>query len=149
MRICDTVVYGVRMSRRRLRRKTAKAKPRIDPLSALLDGLEDAPQREPEIARHNVAALPARETQHVQRLAYTRAQAATALGMTSATFARRVLPLIETVEMPWGKQLVPVDELERLLAEHRRPAPAPALAKVRRRGPSTDAARWRRESYRD
>ena len=73
--------------------------------------------------------LPARETQHVERLAYTRAQAAAALGMTSATFARRVLPLIETVEMPWGKQLVPIDELERLLAEHRRPAPT--VAKVR------------------
>jgi hypothetical protein len=32
------------------------------------------------------------------------------------------LPLIETVEMPWGARLIPVDELERLLAERRRPA---------------------------
>ena len=30
-------------------------------------------------------------------------------------------PLIETVEMPWGTKLVPVDELERLIAERRRP----------------------------
>jgi hypothetical protein len=44
--------------------------------------------------------------------------------VSPATFARRVLPLIETIEMPWGTQLVPVDELERLIAEHRR-APRP------------------------
>ena len=55
--------------------------------------------------------------------------------MTPATFARRVLPLIETVEMPWGKQLVPVDELERLLAEHRRPAPPLAQARAAGRRP--------------
>jgi Recombinase len=36
---------------------------------------------------------------------------------------------VETIEMPWGTQLIPVDELERLVAERRRPArlrPAPA-----------------------
>jgi Recombinase len=32
--------------------------------------------------------------------------------------------LIETVEMPWGAKLIPVDELERLIAERRRPARA-------------------------
>ena len=115
-------MYDVCVSRRRLRRKNAKAKLRADPLSALFDELDEGNERRSEIPRYSVATLPARETQRVERLAYTRAQAAEALGMTPATFARRVLPLIDTVEMPWGKQLVPVDELERLIAECRRPA---------------------------
>jgi hypothetical protein len=63
-----------------------------------------------------------RETARVVRLAYTRTQAAAALGVSRSTFDRRVLPLIETVEMPWGTKLVPVDELQRLIAEQRRPA---------------------------
>jgi hypothetical protein len=42
--------------------------------------------------------------------------------VSRSTFDRRVLPLIETVEMPWGTKLIPVDELERLTAERRRPA---------------------------
>ncbi len=79
-----------------------------------------------------------REATRVERLAYTRTQAAEALGISRSTFNRRVLPSIETVEMPWGARLVPVDELKRLLAERRRlargrtqPAPRgrpPALA---------------------
>jgi hypothetical protein len=71
------------------------------------------------------AAPPAgivREATRVERLAYTRTQAAEALGVSRSTFDRRVLPLIETIEMPWGTKLIPVDELERLTAEHRRPA---------------------------
>jgi hypothetical protein len=60
-----------------------------------------------------------REAARVERLAFTRTQAAEALGISRSTFDRRVLPLIETIEMPWGTQLIPVDELERLLAEHR------------------------------
>lgn len=58
----------------------------------------------------------------VERLAYTRTQAAEALGVSPTTFGRRVLPLLETIDMPWGPRLVPVDELERFVAEHRRPA---------------------------
>jgi hypothetical protein len=49
------------------------------------------------------------------------------LGRT--TFTRRVLPLVEKIELPWGMKLIPVDELERLLAELRRVArgrPQPA-----------------------
>lgn len=42
--------------------------------------------------------------------------------MSSTTFSRRVLPLIEAIDMPWGPRLVPVDELEQFVAEHRRPA---------------------------
>jgi Recombinase/Bacterial regulatory protein, Fis family len=70
-----------------------------------------------------------RRAPRVERLAYTRSQAAEALGVSRSTFTRRVLPYIETIEMPWGAQLIPTDELERLLAEHRQPAkprPAPA-----------------------
>jgi hypothetical protein len=63
-----------------------------------------------------------REATRVERLVYTRTQAAEALGLGRSTFNRRVLPLIETVEMPWGTRLIPADELERLIAERRRPA---------------------------
>jgi len=58
---------------------------------------------------------------HVEQLVYTRSQAAEALGMSRSTFSRRVLPIIETTEMPWGTRLIPADELERLIAERRRP----------------------------
>jgi len=64
------------------------------------------------------------EATRVERLAYTRTQAAEALGVSRSTFNRRILPLVETVEMPWGARLVPVDELQRLIAERRRPGRA-------------------------
>jgi hypothetical protein len=73
-----------------------------------------------------------RETERVERLAYTRQQAAEALGISTSTFNRRLLPFIVTVQMPSGRRLIPVDELERLLAEQRQSAraqlgrPAPA-----------------------
>jgi hypothetical protein len=71
-----------------------------------------------------------RPAPRVERLAYTRSQAAEALGISRSTFIRRVLPYVETIQMPWGARLVPVDELERLLAERRRPAkPRPAAAR--------------------
>lgn len=60
------------------------------------------------------------EARYVERLAYTRSQAAEALGLSRSTFIRRVLPYVETIDMPWGARLIPVDELERLLAERRR-----------------------------
>lgn len=55
-------------------------------------------------------------------MVYTRSQAAEALGISQTTFTRRVLPLIETVEMPWGARYIPVDELERLVSDNRRNA---------------------------
>jgi hypothetical protein len=68
-----------------------------------------------------------RPAPRVERLAYTRSQAAEALGISHSTFIRRVLPYVEAIEMPWGARLIPVDELERLLVERRRPAkPRPA-----------------------
>jgi hypothetical protein len=63
-----------------------------------------------------------RKATQTERLVYSRTQAAEALGVSRSTFNRRVLPIIETVEMPWGTRLVPADELERLIAEKRRPA---------------------------
>jgi hypothetical protein len=67
----------------------------------------------------------------VRRLAYTRRQAAQALGVSISTIDRRVVPSIETVKLPWGQRLIPVDELERFLRTHlararRRPARRPA-----------------------
>lgn len=62
-----------------------------------------------------------REAMHVERLAYTRSQAAEVLGISRSTL-RRLLPYIETIELPWGTSLIPVDELERLAAERRRVA---------------------------
>jgi hypothetical protein len=70
--------------------------------------------------RHNEPRPIVREATRVERLAYTRTQAAEALGISRSTFNRRVLPYIETVEMPWGARLIPADELERLVAERRR-----------------------------
>jgi hypothetical protein len=76
-------------------------------------------------ARTGGAPSPvAREATRVERLAYTRTQAAEALGVSRSTFDRRILPLVKTVEMPWGTKLIPIDELERLIVERRRPARA-------------------------
>jgi Recombinase len=85
---------------RRQRRKAEKEKRRTSPATHL------SPPSATEIAR----------------LTYTRTQAAEALGVTRGTFDRRVLPLIETIDIPWGPRLVPVDELERFAREWRRPA---------------------------
>jgi Recombinase len=63
-----------------------------------------------------------READEVERLAYTRRQAAEALGVSLATIDRRVVPAIETVKTPWGQRLIPVDELERFLRNHREAA---------------------------
>ena len=44
------------------------------------------------------------------------------LGVSLATIDRRVVPAIETVRTEWGSRLIPVDELERYLAERRQEA---------------------------
>ena len=120
------------MSRRRQRRRSAEAK-------------REAPRAPDPFAERVVA----REAPRVVRLAYTRRQAAEALGISSSTFNRRVLPLIETLSMGWGTRLIPVDELERLLAERRQPArllgrEAPSLGR-RRAVPDEVVARIRAE----
>jgi hypothetical protein len=108
------------MARRRLRRKSAKARRQADPLGALFEELGESRPAEPVIVRDAVPAPVVLAADDVVRLVYTRTQAAAALGVSPATFARRVMPLIEMIEMPWGTQFVPVDELERLVAESRR-----------------------------
>lgn len=107
MQIWVTVVYALYVSRRRLRRRNEKAQRHT---------------RASSLARLAAPPTIIRETTRVERLAYTRTQAAEALGISRSTFNRRVLPLVETLEMPWGARLIPVDELQRLLAERRRPA---------------------------
>lgn len=72
-----------------------------------------------------LAALTARDVrpaESVARLAYTRRQAAEALGVSLATLDRRVVPAIETVKTEWGARLIPVDDLERYLAERKQAA---------------------------
>jgi hypothetical protein len=84
---------------------------------------EKAKRHAPSAPRPSESAVSrVRHPTQVERLAYTRTQAAEALGVSRTTFSRRVLPLIETIDMPWGPRLVPVDELERFVTEHRRPA---------------------------
>ena len=70
--------------------------------------------------RHAQLQVRVRAATDVQRLAYTRGQAAEALGISRSTL-NRLLPYIELIELPWGTKLIPVDELERLVAERRRP----------------------------
>ena len=65
------------------------------------------------------------EADETGRLAYSRKQAAEALGVSISTIDRRVVPSISTVKTPWGQRLIPALELERLLHEHVEP-PRPA-----------------------
>jgi hypothetical protein len=79
-------------------------------------------RREKEL-RHapKFATVPAAIDSHaggpVERLVYSREQAAEALGVSLATLDRRVVPAIATVKTEWGARLIPVAELERYLAE--------------------------------
>ncbi len=66
-----------------------------------------------------------RQADYIERLAYTRSQTAQALGISRSTLSR-LLPHIETIELPWGTSLIPVDELERIAVERRR-TPRPRL----------------------
>jgi hypothetical protein len=74
------------MSRRRLRRRAENV------------------QRHPPPSMTATPLVVVRETTRVERLAYTRTQAADALGISRSSFDRRVLPFVETVEMPLGHE---------------------------------------------
>jgi hypothetical protein len=52
-------------------------------------------------------------------------QAAEALGVSASTISRSVVQVVETFELDGGRVLIPVDELQRYLAERRRPVPPP------------------------
>jgi hypothetical protein len=64
-----------------------------------------------------------RPADNVERLAYSIVQAAEALGVSASTVIRSVVPFVETIELERGRVLIPVDELERYVAERRRPVP--------------------------
>jgi hypothetical protein len=57
----------------------------------------------------------------VEPLAYTRKQAAEALGVGLATLDRRIVLVIATVATEWGGRVIPVSELQRYLAERIHP----------------------------
>jgi hypothetical protein len=59
------------------------------------------------------------------RLAYSRKQAAEALGVSISTIDRRLVPAVHTVKTPWGQRLIPAAELERFLRDHLEPPRAP------------------------
>ncbi len=117
------LMYVVRMSRGGARRNKRQNR------------FPSAPASEPPVVL--------RRADGVVRLVYTRAQAAEALGISTATLARRVLPHIDTVEMPWGARMIPVDELERLVTERRRPKLAARPAPAGRRPGIPPDLRWR------
>ena len=88
----------------------------------------DGPSRQSELRRRiepqaatNPPRVVVRKADFVVRLAYTRTQAAQALGISLSTL-RRLLPYLETIEMPWGGKLIPVDEVERVAVERRHAA---------------------------
>src|SRR5436190_11626469 len=62
------------------------------------------------------------EAEEPNRLAYSRKQAAEALGVSISTIDRRLVPAVNTVKTPWGQRLIPVAELERFVREHLEPA---------------------------
>jgi hypothetical protein len=103
------------MSRRRQHRRADKARRHFQPTNQQTGPVAQSP---PAAAPPRVVVL---EASHVERLAYTRSQAAQSLGISRSTL-RRLLPFIETIEMPWGGKLIPVDELERIAVERRRTA---------------------------
>jgi hypothetical protein len=51
-----------------------------------------------------------------------------------STIDRRVVPAVATVKTPWGQRLIPVDELERFLRKHSRPARSRPLVARRSAG---------------
>src|SRR5919109_3113348 len=65
------------------------------------------------------------EVDQPNRLAYSRKQAAEALGVSISTIDRRLVPAVNTVKTPWGQRLIPVAELERFLREHLEPPREP------------------------
>jgi Recombinase len=66
------------------------------------------------------------EVEEPNRLAYSRKQAAEALGVSISTVDRRLVPAVNTVKTPWGQRLIPVAELERFLREHFEPPREPS-----------------------
>lgn len=62
------------------------------------------------------------EDEEIERLAYTRKQAAEALGVSISTIDRHLVKVVDTVKTPWGQRLIPVAGIERFLHEYLEPA---------------------------
>jgi Recombinase len=83
--------------------------------------------------------VPPGELQEVEepnRLAYSRKQAAEALGVSISTIDRHLVRAVNTVKTPWGQRLIPVAELERFLQEHLQPPREPGERGTPGRPPS-------------
>jgi DNA invertase Pin-like site-specific DNA recombinase len=104
------------VTRRRQKNRAAKTRRHAPPPIRTEPGGTTSP-----LAPTKAPRQVAREVDHVERLAYTRSQAAEALGISRSTL-RRLLPYLETIELPWGSKLIPAGELQRVLAEQRRAA---------------------------
>lgn len=124
-------VRCVSMSRRRQLRRAHKAHRHLHPTHHPRDPVQQASASSPP-------RVIVREADRVVRLAYTRSQAAAALGISRSTL-RRLLPYVDTIEMPWGGKLIPVDELERLAAERRQTARPRLEPATRGRKPAVPA----------
>ena len=98
------------MANRRQRRQAKKNRRRALPPPAVRT-------RPPEV-------IYARPAERVERLTYTRRQAAEALGVSLSTIDRRVVPVLDTFFNAQGMRLIPVDELKRYIAENKRAARA-------------------------
>jgi hypothetical protein len=75
--------------------------------------------------RHTAKPVRLPPDEPVERVVYTREQAARALGISLATLDRRVMPTIATVKTEWGARLIPAAEFDRYLAEHTEEPRAP------------------------
>jgi hypothetical protein len=84
------------------------------------------------------------QVRDVERLAYSRKEAAEALALSISTIDRRLVPAVSTVKTPWGQRLIPVAELERFVREHLEPARARAARRPAGRPPADAAAERRR-----
>jgi Recombinase len=76
------------------------------------------PSTEPTAVSSTATPEAFKVADRVERLAYTRRQAAEALGISLATLDRRIVPALTTVKTPSGMRLIPIAELERFLEEH-------------------------------
>jgi hypothetical protein len=106
-------------------------------LRARSEDLRDADEPAPTASS---SSRGLREAPEVERLAYTRRQAAEALGVSVSTIDRRVVPAIETVKLPWGQRLIPVDELEHFLRKHLAPARGRQSRRLAGRPPTLSAS---------
>lgn len=114
------------MSRRRHQRRAEKVRRHLESTDKPSSHVPQSPQ---------APRVVVREASYVERLAYTRSQAAQALGISRSTL-RRLLPYVDTIEMPWGGKLIPVDELERIAVERRKTARPRLVPATRGRKPA-------------